>query len=184
MSIELRGSIWHVRYRLNGKQISESTGSRDRAVAEELDIRRANELLELKARMRSRALIEPNQYGGVYFVLSKASGLVKIGFSDNTDKRIKSLSTQSGNDLETLVVVQCRNYKEVEIFVHKKWRLNRIRGEWFKFDGMDLARAIGDACRVAVNKTRTSTERNRANMAPRTLANGNDDAEKSTVSVN
>lgn len=59
----------------------------------------------------------------------------KIGITkDNVDKRIKQLQTGSPNELVLLNKYESKNYKKLELFLHKKYNKYSTDGgkEWFE----------------------------------------------------
>ena len=70
--------------------------------------------------------------GSVYVILNLELPRVKIGFSNNPEKRLMSLSTQGGCKLRLCYYTPpITDYKEVEAKMHDYFRDVRIRGEWF-----------------------------------------------------
>ena len=83
----------------------------------------------------------------VYFIKSgnKAKAPIKIGISDLPEKRI--LSLQVGNpDLLTLIckikIKDRRNAEYIENIIHRKFRKQHIRGEWFKGHKINIKEAL------------------------------------------
>ncbi len=62
-----------------------------------------------------------------YIVRHPVSGLLKIGRSRNPEQRIRTLSTQSGAILKTLLIVEA----DIERELHGKFCDFRAHGEWF-----------------------------------------------------
>lgn len=79
----------------------------------------------IPANMRKKA-------GFVYFVRNKQLGLIKIGMTINPNKRIKDIRNMSGCDVETLLLIPCVDYKDLEIDLHRAFASDRHEfGEWF-----------------------------------------------------
>jgi hypothetical protein len=76
-----------------------------------------------------------------YVYIIKASGLnqVKIGYSENPEKRLLQLQTGSSQSLELLLKIPAT--ADDEKMLHRKFASYRTTGEWFNFDG-DLARWV------------------------------------------
>jgi len=66
----------------------------------------------------------------VYFIESKSSGLVKIGYSNNPQKRLKEIKTMSPELLELVAIMP--GAKEDEFSLHEKFAHLRKHGEWFE----------------------------------------------------
>lgn len=67
----------------------------------------------------------------IYFIADRTSGKVKIGISNDPDKRLANLQTANGNKLEMLHVVQ--GDVSLEQSFHKKFKHLHMSGEWFIF---------------------------------------------------
>ena len=68
----------------------------------------------------------------VYFVEAVSTGLVKIGWTSNLEKRLYAL--RRGNAVE-LVLLKCiPGDRAVEAALHRRFRAYRVRGEWFRVD--------------------------------------------------
>lgn len=69
----------------------------------------------------------------VYFVLAEDVQRVKIGQSDDVDKRVKALATASPVSLRLLGAIkeQTHSSEHSEYGIHRKWSSLRVKGEWF-----------------------------------------------------
>jgi len=67
----------------------------------------------------------------ILYVLS-CNDLIKIGITNNIDKRVKTL--QTGNPHPIIVEYVESRYKphKAEQYLHRAFHKNRISGEWFK----------------------------------------------------
>lgn len=65
----------------------------------------------------------------VYFIRCTASGLIKIGLSENPWKRLSKMQSDSPGQLEMLGVVGGDIVTEAEL--HDRFSASRLRGEWF-----------------------------------------------------
>lgn len=65
-----------------------------------------------------------------YFIRAGADGPVKIGLSDNVFGRLRNL--QVGHHEELCITRLMRG--DAEKALHRRFRANHIRGEWFRFD--------------------------------------------------
>lgn len=66
----------------------------------------------------------------VYFVQADASGLIKIGTSGNSDKRIGNLRGANGSTLTVLAIIRPAD-RAVEQALHERFAEARHHGEWF-----------------------------------------------------
>lgn len=72
--------------------------------------------------------------GYVYFIRD-GLGNIKIGVTDNVEKRLKSLQTANANRLEYHSGFRVKNIKDamfIEKTLHELFKRDRIRGEWFR----------------------------------------------------
>ena len=72
--------------------------------------------------------VEPVSY--VYFILNPDNKTIKIGVSKDPLQRLEALQTSNGTKLLLLGYILGNYKKESEL--HKKFKLNRMSGEWFK----------------------------------------------------
>lgn len=68
--------------------------------------------------------------GEIYFVYSSSMKAIKIGFSFDTMKRLKTLQTSSSCKLELLA--RASGTVKDERALHKSFSTIRLHGEWFK----------------------------------------------------
>lgn len=72
--------------------------------------------------------------GYVYFI-SDNDGSMKVGVTENIDKRMKALQTGNAKPLELMYYVQTKDMKEayeLEAALHRKLKRHKIINEWFK----------------------------------------------------
>lgn len=62
-----------------------------------------------------------------YVIKDKNDGLIKIGRSTSTKKRIKSISAASGRELEVIAIID----SDIEKELHTRFSNIRVNGEWF-----------------------------------------------------
>lgn len=69
------------------------------------------------------------------YVLLSASGLVKIGISENINRRIKEIENSSGHRIiDSFVTAKTENAQEIESLIHFHFDEHRRCGEWFDID--------------------------------------------------
>lgn len=71
----------------------------------------------------------------VYFIGNEFHKFVKIGYSDNPSKILKSLQTGCPFPIDILKVIGTDTPKGLEAQLHKKFRKQRCQGEWFTLEG-------------------------------------------------
>jgi hypothetical protein len=99
-----------------------------------------------------------NGLGHVYII--KSDDCVKIGISTDVAKRIRSIRTQSGRNIDRVFVSEsCSNYYSVEAKLHRHFKDKRLHGEWFKVDfesvvhelkSLNLERSVSVKCESAL----------------------------------
>jgi len=66
------------------------------------------------------------------YIMENELGLVKIGYSNNPEKRKKTIKNNSGLKITRQYNSEpCSNYKIIEKALHKKFKEFRKEGEWF-----------------------------------------------------
>lgn len=80
------------------------------------------------ARARDSANERPTE-AHVYFA-QRDDGLIKIGFAQDVDFRIRKISSMAGSAL-TVLAVETGGFEE-EQRLHKKFHAHRHHGEWFR----------------------------------------------------
>ena len=78
-------------------------------------------------------VIKPNKprKGFIYLIQVGELDIVKIGYSNNPIKRLNDLQI---SHYETLSIIATkRGNREKELHLHKKFKDDHIRGEWFRF---------------------------------------------------
>lgn len=90
----------------------------------------------------------------VYFVKALETNLVKIGRTENLDKRLKALRTASPYRLEVMVQIPCKSLEHsrfVEAKAHELFKKTRRQGEWFKM-GKEEKNVIKRLCDYVESK--------------------------------
>ena len=64
-------------------------------------------------------------------ILNKDSNHIKIGYSNNPEKRLKALQTGNSNNLEILHIMN--GDIKFERLIHFKFKQYKIRNEWFEY---------------------------------------------------
>ena len=67
----------------------------------------------------------------ISFLIQKTNA-IKIGYSQNVDRRIKQLQTSC--DAELILLYTVMGSRETEGFYHRYFSMDRLNGEWFKAD--------------------------------------------------
>ena len=80
---------------------------------------------------------------GVYFILNKSNNLIKIGCTNNIQKRFKQIKGQFrhlglDDNIELFKYIETDNYKQLEKELHKKYKDKRINHEWFNISVDDI----------------------------------------------
>jgi len=78
-----------------------------------------------------------HQEGNVYLIQAQ-NGLVKIGISDNINRRFSALNTASPIELTLLAVKQTPIAQLMETELHEQYADRRERGEWFRLTADEI----------------------------------------------
>lgn len=70
----------------------------------------------------------------IYFLRAKATGLIKIGRSENVSRRVAKLQTGSSEPLELIGSIRDSSGGLLETAIHRDFAAARVRGEWFAPD--------------------------------------------------
>jgi len=71
----------------------------------------------------------------IYVIKNPENDRVKIGVSNNVEKRLKTLETGAGTKLDLVYQsIICSNAFDIENTVHKHFQEYRVFGEWFEID--------------------------------------------------
>lgn len=73
---------------------------------------------------------------GIYFIQAGVGGLVKIGSSNNVERRC--LELQTGNPETLVILAVCDGNELDEKTLHRRLRARHRRGEWFAIDPSEI----------------------------------------------
>lgn len=76
-----------------------------------------------------------NREDVVYFIGNLKEGNVKIGHSSRVEKRLYQLKTGCPFVIDILHTIPSDTPKTLEAELHRKYRKQRLHGEWFKIEG-------------------------------------------------
>jgi hypothetical protein len=80
---------------------------------------------------------ESKSIGFVYLI--QIGNFYKIGKTKDIKSRIMSYNTHNPNDkIEILKYVLLENYGQIELDLHRKYKANRVKNEWFNFNNKEL----------------------------------------------
>ena len=77
------------------------------------------------------------EYGWVYLIGSN-SGLVKIGVSNDAERRLVALQSSNADTLRLLGKLFTKDRYSIEREIHSAYDDKRIKGEWFELDDDDI----------------------------------------------
>jgi hypothetical protein len=80
----------------------------------------------------------PQEQQQVYFIHSKEARCLKIGISNNPEKRLQALQTGSPHKLEILKTQETNDARKLERELHETFADFRLNGEWFSDDVLEL----------------------------------------------
>lgn len=88
---------------------------------------------QLSTRMSRLGIVdEKRQKATVYFVLNKATNLIKIGLASDVKNRLIAIRVNSGCEIELLATEQGGIDRERAL--HERFAALLVRGEWFRDD--------------------------------------------------
>lgn len=86
-----------------------------------------------------RAMASAKPSPGYLYFAKNESGNIKIGFSAEPTKRLKSLHSNTGSDkrarislIALIAFESAREARNAEVGLHKKFARHRVHGEWFR----------------------------------------------------
>jgi len=71
----------------------------------------------------------------IYVIFARGTNHIKIGWSENPQKRLGELQVGNSNPLELICTFDWP--RSAELMLHRVWAKHRITGEWFAFDEHD-----------------------------------------------
>jgi len=93
--------------------------------------------------LRKNIIIEKGKNKeGVYIISIKDSDLFKIGLTKNIEQRLKQLQTGNPFEFRLIEFFPTSKFKELEKTLHKKYKKNKYKNEWYIMNGTELM----DAC--------------------------------------
>lgn len=98
---------------------------------------------DTSSRILSRTKIDSTYY--LYLIEQSGTGYVKIGISNNVQKRLKSLQTGSPQTLNLLHSIGFPNKntaQHIEQVLHKQYQDQQVSGEWFTLDSRPVIVAL------------------------------------------
>ena len=84
-----------------------------------------------------QALKNNGEYGSTVYFISDGD-CIKIGKSDNVERRLKEFQTGNSKKLSVVRTIPCKSPKEaydLEFFFHKMFKPFKQNGEWYKLGG-------------------------------------------------
>jgi hypothetical protein len=84
--------------------------------------------------------------GYVYLFRRTGTDEYKIGISNDPQRRVLEARTNSKDRLQIVHVIATDDPEDIEGLLHRRFKVNRIRGEWFWLDDIDVRsiQRIGD----------------------------------------
>lgn len=81
-----------------------------------------------------RVMLDASYKGeGVYIVRMVGTNKYKIGITKDFTKRLSNLQTGNPYIIEVYYFYLTEYYREIELFLHKKYKQKSLGGEWFEF---------------------------------------------------
>lgn len=136
MSLSKRAGIYHYDFYINKKRYQGSCRTSDRLKAEVFE---QEEKAKLGKETRPR---KETKEPGVYFVLSTATGLVKVGCSGNLTERLKDLDDSGAEYYHLLCKLPILEYQSAEKVFHEFFEAYWEKGEWYRISTRHIEAAI------------------------------------------
>lgn len=105
----------------------------------------------------------------VYLIQAGENGPVKIGFAAHVTIRLADLQSAHYEELRLLRTVSDAG-RNVERWLHRQFREQRIRGEWFRFDPAMLTVDVSTVMRVTDPRQHELPARRRVTRTARTAS--------------
>ncbi|RLI72248.1 MAG: hypothetical protein DRP02_02220 [Candidatus Gerdarchaeota archaeon] len=94
--------------------------------------------MEIKPIMEKLSiLVSENNFKSILYLI-QCGEFVKIGVTDNLQKRIKTFQTGNPFPLKVLYARDFHNAKRIERNLHRKYKKHRHRLEWFRKEFIDF----------------------------------------------
>ena len=91
--------------------------------------------------------------GEVYFVRAEGLGLIKIGYARDALERLRTIGVRCPVEVNLLASMWVKDAKATEAELHRRFKADRVRGEWFR-ETPDLLAAIEEVRIAPVDNTR------------------------------
>ena len=75
---------------------------------------------------------------GYIYLIRNNSNEYKIGITINIEQRFRSFQTANSNKLTLVNFTVVQDRKCLERYLHKKFKLKRLSGEWFSLTELDV----------------------------------------------
>jgi len=82
--------------------------------------------------------LHENKTGYIYFIKLKDTEYYKIGYSGNPQRRIYDIASSNPHEIIVLEIKSSLFAYELEQELHVIMREKSVRGEWYKFDELDV----------------------------------------------
>ena len=129
MRLYKRGRKYWVAFRFNGEQYRRSTKTAKWRAASIVAAKIYLQVVEKDRVKEQLPKFKPRPEGDVYFIRSSATGKIKIGWSRNAAKRLKTLQGGSSEMLEPLLQLNGTPSYEIELQI--RFRDSHHKHEWF-----------------------------------------------------
>ena len=98
--------------------------------------------------------VPKTDFGGeVYFVRAEGLGLIKIGYARDALERLRTIGVCCPVEVTLLASMWVKDGKATEAQLHRRFKVDRVRGEWFR-ETPDLLAAIEEVRTAPVDNTR------------------------------
>ena len=96
--------------------------------------KKAQELLNVK--QHKKIQVREGEY--VYLIQESVSKTIKIGYTNNPNRRLTEFKIQLPFEIEHIHTIRCAKGRETEKLLHQHYRKKRVNGEWFHLSDQDV----------------------------------------------
>jgi hypothetical protein len=83
--------------------------------------------------------------GYIYFVKERLNGYVKIGRSQDLEKRFQIFAVKLPFEIQLFHYIKTYNFEKIELELHEYYASKRAKGEWFKLNEEDIKNILANS---------------------------------------
>lgn len=149
----------------------------------------ANESIEVKNKAqellngKQTIKVKNKESSYVYLIRENISNTIKIGYTNNPERRVAEFRVQLPFEINHIHTIQCVNGRETEKLLHKLYQHKRVNGEWFRLSELDVGdiKKLNLPRRIIAMVTGENIDSYLNKQKKRTKKRGNKKVENSTI---